>query len=1568
MDSSNRIYSYFDFTWKILRVPSLVFSLVLILFSLIAPINTAAQESVRAEVVFRVACNDFNNRDCDNPNGPEFAGSCTLDGAGGVIAYCGNVPEGYPKLDSGKEYYRLTNCDQSTCETETARFTQCNRAAFNICQQRAEITAVESGGSSIRLSDGTWSCDVTDNGSDGDTFRLSVSGCTNNGQDARNQTRCIAYKTTRSNNAVLNCDPIDLLLASGEGEIKEGENISEIVAYDGGNCFAFRTTNNGTKCIQKSIVQEACGTNGFLGINFSLKKPINSYGEDFRLCKTNSFEEWKATNPALSNVAANITQVRFAVNSFNVDECRDIDDAFLANPPEGRTFTEADKGKKYCSGQVLTQNADGTFTDSQGNEYNSEGALVTESETVKDNSNDLIDTLWKLVMSFVAIVFYVLSLIAFMVLFLIAWLVLFLLSINPAGQDFITAIEPMWGAVLSIANLFILGAFLYVGLAYLLNLEYIKKNIGEFLMKIVYYAVLLQFTLLGTAAVINIGYGVGNLMKWAYAGSTSSEAINQKLAGNFISSIGNISYIRCGKTLQDCKPSTVGNREDVGIVAKGQNDFANITELFGSDPATVTSAAVAEGTALVMAGFAIWIFFKTLKVVLLRLVGLIFLMALSPIGLASYFSPVESWQSIGKQMVDKFIKYVAFYPAFIMALIMVNTLSSTITGIIRRDVGTTATTAGAATTPAAGEGARAFLGFVNIYAQDAGGSFQAGLTNALFIVLGAGIAMGALYVVDDYFIKEFDTDLGTIGKGIADTAGSVKSGLSGVFKTAGKGIRAGGLLASGTGKVLKGLDSATANKLSNLQGKAGMGAFLQRQALRAARAGTWTGAKVGEGVGSGIDNFGRTVQFVPRNLSRLGENVKGFFDKIEKADEAQNDTWWDTQINLALKDVGVASDYADALTPAASSRALEKENIKAIQEKARAEGKEDPIMLQTRDKIRDERRAAMGLKDDTIRQDDARVIMDQLIRKAKGDISNLNGGQRHSLERLIDQSSTDKALASQIFDDPAAIGLAQQMDARRLISSETIEKLSNTRGDLLGDQKRRKNFGAVLAANPFLFDNIDRAVFKDDAVLQGFKDGGGTDEMLDKKRGGLNVYQKNEIAQIRDQSSQLRASLEKVGEKNVDTLGHQMRMANGIDSYGFQAAAAINESVLEYVGSTEYENASEAERRVEMTERFNTAVKADIGDGLYQIIDNVDGKILAAGNDDSKRQIAYESIRLELAQNVDSIPIEELLKGRLGKGIKAGLSKEDEKLLVKKGVTGDQRARQLELQRAVRDEAIVRAEKVFRDRNQVIDKTYSAAVTVSDALDPVKKYETVLKDNSTKGAKAIGNLIKDNADASFATITAIASDQFEYSTDLETAGVSLEHFAETKESLQKVGTAMIAKKLTETVKFKQDLGERKAIFGKIVDGNFWVDEHGLPLAYDEIETQAAELAKKLNVLATGSVAERQVELDAIEKFRLKKVAITDNPRYNDKEKQTRLLKLKEESIRDHEFDYVNMQEAKQITDTLAAIAADQVSTYGLTKNNANLISQINAFGDSYKQHFFGLVKEAKDQGSFVQPS
>lgn len=664
---------------------------------------------------------------------------------------------------SGNLYYQVDNCTTEGCVDGTNKYTDCGDIGIAFLCRTETPTSAKPGDTTNSKSGTTLTdqkagitCDITVT-----DFKIvnekkinlnyTLGDCTKDGAKLPNASfSCIAWVVAGDEKA----DDVQFGCAGGDEAKALTFDEGGALVWDSDQCYAFFTAS-GSTCIKEGEISSACGGTGF-GVS-SFNRTLFGLTVGAFPCAKKDFATFKAANPILSDIVSGPDGITGNGGGTLSDDCKGARDAAIAD--KKKEFT-CNNGQKYTiddKGQVVAP--DGvTKYDSSGNKIQtstSDGKTTVDKAV--DATADLGKFIWQIAAGIFATLLFYINGIVFAVLYFFGAIVLFFLSINPAaGSAFDVASKP-WGILVGVANAIILASFMYVGFGYLLGVESLKKNLGEFIQKIIYYAILLNFTLSGAATLVNIGYGMGNLIKVSYAGTTNGQELNYALSGNLLNSIGKVSLIRCGN--QGVKDCVVYDNKT------GKPDFFksnNLGGIFGK-PESAGEAVIREGISLVMAGFAIYVFWRVLKIVVFRFVGIWMIMILSPLGLASYFSPVESWQSLGKEMWDKFIKFVLFYPAFIFALILVNLLSGTFsskyTAIDSKVVG-------------------------------AGTSATESLLNSTSVILGAVVSMTALYYVTKYFADSFDADMGKVVEAAGKGWEGTKKGFSGALKVGQVGHRA----------------------------------------------------------------------------------------------------------------------------------------------------------------------------------------------------------------------------------------------------------------------------------------------------------------------------------------------------------------------------------------------------------------------------------------------------------------------------------------------------------------------------------------------------------------------------------------------------------------------------------------------------------------------------------------------------------------------------------------------------------------------------------------------------------
>ena len=526
-----------------------------------------------------------------------------------------------------------------------------------------------------------------------------------------------------------------------------------------------------------------------------------------------------------------------------------------------------------------------------------------------DKSNSALD----LVKSLGAIVGWVL----FFLIYFFGWILSFLLymisvlfveilSINPAAPAFIGAAVRPWQVLVGLANLVVLGTFIAIGLGYILDYKPLKRNIREFILQIAVFALLLQFSLLGTGVVVNLATGIGDAMVYSYAGPVTSTGRPNysRLIGGFVKAINNISAVRCGKTVEATKKAEFCD-VDVSSVpfetdGKNQNGVNNIKNSFDNIGTFLgdTTKGPAEN-ALFDAGiqgillqyllfesiyvlvmfYAITQMFQALGLVIFRLVGLWMLMVTSPVALALYLAPAKSLQKYATEWLDKFWKATFFYPFFILALVLHTKLVSAIA--VALNVGQTLSKG-----------------------TDTGDISP--LSMAVIVAAGtlAGVSIVGLALVIKWFKDSFGAIVEAAMKGLGKAFGALKV----ASYATGTGLKIGGKALSGLGSladknVFGGRFGAAMTGLSNgADARIARGGFFNK---------TLGGAmKIGSKfkLGSALGGAGNVFDFLPTSFdtaTAIGKDGIETVKRLGKARTAGNVQGQLGNVELAARKLGL---------------------------------------------------------------------------------------------------------------------------------------------------------------------------------------------------------------------------------------------------------------------------------------------------------------------------------------------------------------------------------------------------------------------------------------------------------------------------------------------------------------------------------------------------------------------------------------------------------------------------------------------------------------------------------------
>jgi hypothetical protein len=399
------------------------------------------------------------------------------------------------------------------------------------------------------------------------------------------------------------------------------------------------------------------------------------------------------------------------------------------------------------------------------------------------------------------------------------------------------------------------------------------------------------------------------------------------------------------------------------------------------------------------------------------------------------------------------------------------------------------------------------------------------------------------------------------------------------------------------------------------------------------------------------------------------------------------------------------------------------------------------------------------------------------------------------------------------------------MDQKRVIPLDTVEKLGQNWGSVLGNVDSRRAFGERLAGNELLFNKVDGAVFDDDDVYDSYVKAGGDPDALIKKTGGSGMYKPNITRAVRkDVSSYL-------GELDSEGTAYQNKAAGILESEGFQSAVQIQDKMIENALSDDYYNVSTEAREEGMRGIFNEGVKTELGVDLTEIIDT---KIKAA-SDPAKRIAIAQEAQKTIAESYKEMTLEKIEKSIAGQTIIDGLSIEEQGLIKSKSTVKEVIAKRAKLLNAVRQEMATRAATAYEQREQFVKKSTAAAETVADALEKSRKYNGGLReakksaDNLAANTKNVELLIKAITDGQTEVVPAKMETEF--------AKAGNESIVA---NIQNLGAAQILGDLTRAAQIPA--ASRGQKFQNLVPPSFWQDRNGYNLSPSKTKARASLLA------------------------------------------------------------------------------------------------------------------------------
>jgi hypothetical protein len=302
--------------------------------------------------------------------------------------------------------------------------------------------------------------------------------------------------------------------------------------------------------------------------------------------------------------------------------------------------------------------------------------------------SDIVKALLDFISAVILIFVYLAGFFATIVLWCLGIVFLIIIQINPASSEFLNVAREPWQIVVSIANLLILFSFIYIGFGYLLGLKsIIKGNKWEnFVTNILIVGITVNLSLFGAAAFVNFTHGIGDTFIGAYS-TTNGKNRSEAIIGDFIKSIEQVSYIRCGAVNvtegqkatsggPKCDENPLGTPLRLGEGIVNGLSFNIFGAFFGKKAGATTAITAGEIVYLIVMIYAIIQMWKAMFLAILRVVGLWILMVVSPLALVAYFSPFQNLKKLSNEWWENFSSLAFFYPIFIFGLILIGRISS----------------------------------------------------------------------------------------------------------------------------------------------------------------------------------------------------------------------------------------------------------------------------------------------------------------------------------------------------------------------------------------------------------------------------------------------------------------------------------------------------------------------------------------------------------------------------------------------------------------------------------------------------------------------------------------------------------------------------------------------------------------------------------------------------------------------------------------------------------------------------------------------------------------------------
>jgi hypothetical protein len=752
------------------------------------------------------------------------------------------------------------------------------------------------------------------------------------------------------------------------------------------------------------------------------------------------------------------------------------------------------------------------------------GPKATPTGGASEAIGSIFTAIGNLILAILTLIVWFIATLASWVFYVIGLMFLIILRVNPAAADWIAVAQAPWGVVQSLANLVILGTFVFVAFAYILNISQYKTKIDSFLTNIVIVAIVMNLTLLGCASIINISQGIGDAFVGGYARVKNIEntsdytGIANVFIGETLKSFKKISSIRCnnvkstavGTGTSGNTPPKTGNTQTVAqgvtsVECGGDEGFLNLgnsfKNIFAKDLGPNQSLFISEVVYLIILCFGIFIFFRLLTIALIRAVSLWLLMVTSPLALVAYFSP-EGFgiKKQASQWGQNFFHFTIFYPAFVFGLV----LTQEMTGAFNK------------------------ASAINADSIQGG----PGDTAKLVLVLLSGIvAVGTLKLLADFFEGALKEVTGALFNGLA-TGGAALVGGAAVAARGAAAVVPGisGFLGKRQGKIITQLSSEIDKKEqerkdrnalpTNDANRVRLGNEIN--ALREKKVNNqktldkynWVNTKSTNFKDKFVNPVANFAEMMPEYVQGIGNLPQSIGNKWAKQRKARIDSFKEgdrlkreifiRSNSEAFKNFDIDADD----DPNAKLRGIDAESI------SESGGKDytDKIL---KEGIKNAYAKSMGL-DQQIARSVYVKRAERILKAAGGDFDNIsNSKDRDFIVDGIKQFQGDGVIMSQMAENPMlrrAVGDA--MNSKSL-DGETLSKLRKTNPIFITDEEERKRQVRSLSEE----ERRDLGSFNwgDQAVIDGLIESGVSQDEINKKsrsNGLARVNQKELKAQF----------------------------------------------------------------------------------------------------------------------------------------------------------------------------------------------------------------------------------------------------------------------------------------------------------------------------------------------------------------------------------------------------------------------------------------------------------------------